>query len=96
MAEPGEFTFRAFLAGKLDLTQAEGVAATISAVSDGQLEAATLLRAGRLGHLAAELVDQTADTWPWSKRALISRIRKTWFRSRPPRWTRNWQPSKLG
>jgi tRNA modification GTPase len=60
-AEPGEFTFRAFLAGKLDLLQAEGIAATIAAVSDSQLQAATLLRAGRLGGLAAELVEALAD-----------------------------------
>lgn len=61
LAEPGEFTFRAFLAGKLDLTQAEGVAATIAAVSDGQLQAAALLRQGSLGRFAHELVDALAD-----------------------------------
>ncbi len=58
LAEPGEFTYRAFLAGKMDLTEAEGVAATISAVSDGQLQAASLLRGGELGRFAVELVDQ--------------------------------------
>jgi len=57
LAEPGEFTFRAYLAGKLDLTQAEGVAATIHAVSDGQLKAARLLLDGKLGRFARELVD---------------------------------------
>ena len=56
-AQPGEFTFRAFTAGRIDLTQAEGIAATISATSDSQLQAATLLRAGRLGTFAGELVD---------------------------------------
>ncbi len=61
IAEPGEFTFRAFSAGKLDLTEAEGVAATIAAVSDGQLHAAGLLRTGRLGRIAKMLVSQTAD-----------------------------------
>ena len=61
LAEPGEFTCRAFLAGKLDLPQAEGIAATIAAVSDGQLFAAQLLRQGRLGSFAAELVDELAD-----------------------------------
>ena len=60
-AEPGEFTFRAFLAGKLDLTQAEGIAATIAAVSDGQLQAAALLREGRLGRVAADLVTQLGE-----------------------------------
>ncbi len=57
LAEPGEFTFRGFTAGKFDLTQAEGIAATISAVSDSQLEAAALLRNGRLGTWAHDLVD---------------------------------------
>lgn len=58
LAEPGEFTFRAYTAGKLDLTQAEGIAATISATCDSQLRAATLLRAGKLGHIAQILVEQ--------------------------------------
>jgi len=60
-AEPGEFTYRRFMAGKIDLTQAEGVAATIAAVSDIQLEAATRLRAGRLGSLVARLVGDLAN-----------------------------------
>jgi tRNA modification GTPase len=60
-AEPGEFTFRAFLAGKLDLLQAEGIAATIAAVSDSQLHAATLLREGRLGSVAEDLVNVVTD-----------------------------------
>ena len=57
LAEPGEFTFRAYLAGKIDLTQAEGIAATINATSDSQLKAASLLLDGRLGQFARELVD---------------------------------------
>ncbi|MFK7788145.1 MAG: tRNA modification GTPase [Phycisphaeraceae bacterium] len=57
LAEPGEFTFRAYASGKLDLTQAEGIGATISAVSDSQLAAATLLRQGKLGKTAEKLVD---------------------------------------
>ncbi|XAL99888.1 50S ribosome-binding GTPase [Phycisphaeraceae bacterium D3-23] len=57
LAEPGEFTFRAYTAGKLDLTQAEGIAATIHATSDSQLRAATLLREGKLGRAAGTLVD---------------------------------------
>ena len=60
LAEPGEFTFRAFLNGKMDLTQAEGVAATIAATSDGQLRAAGLLRDGELGAFSQRLVDSLA------------------------------------
>ncbi len=62
LAEPGEFTFRAFTAGRLDLTQAEGVAATIGATSDAQLAAANQLRRGELGRFAAELVDTLATS----------------------------------
>ena len=61
LAEPGEFTFRAYAGGKLDLTQAEGIGATISAVSDSQLAAATLLRQGKLGQTAETLVDQLGN-----------------------------------
>ncbi|MBX2852564.1 MAG: 50S ribosome-binding GTPase [Phycisphaeraceae bacterium] len=57
LADPGEFTYRAYTAGKLDLTQAEGVGATISAVSDSQLAAAALLRQGKLGQTAETLVN---------------------------------------
>lgn len=57
LAEPGEFSFRAYTAGRIDLTQAEGVAATISAISDSQLRAATLLRQGKLGHAAQGMVE---------------------------------------
>ncbi|MEX2672793.1 MAG: GTPase [Phycisphaeraceae bacterium] len=62
LAEPGEFTQRAFAAGRIDLTRAEGIAATISAVSDAQLRAAALLRTGRLGQWAEQLVDRLATT----------------------------------
>ena len=57
LAEPGEFTFRAYLNGKLDLTAAEGVAATITAVSDGQLAAANHLARGELARFARTQVD---------------------------------------
>lgn len=60
MAEPGEFTFTAYLAGKLDLTQAEGIAATIHATSQAQLQAARLLRQGNLGTFSHKLVDELA------------------------------------
>lgn len=61
LAEPGEFTRRAFTAGRIDLTRAEGVAATIAATGDAELEAAALLRRGRLGQWAEALVDKLAN-----------------------------------
>jgi tRNA modification GTPase len=57
-AGPGEFTARAFLAGRMSLTQAEGVAATIAARSDAQLRAAGLLRHDALGRLGRELSEE--------------------------------------
>lgn len=60
-AEPGEFTARAYLNGKMDLVQAEGVEATIAACSDAQLRAAGLLRDGSLGKFARQLADNLAS-----------------------------------
>lgn len=60
-AEPGEFTARAFLAGKLDLTAAEGVAATIAAADQRQLDAARQLRSGELARALAPLTGQLAE-----------------------------------
>jgi len=45
-AEPGEFTLRAFLAGKKDLTQAEAVQAVVEAGTDRDLKAALIQLAG--------------------------------------------------
>ncbi len=63
-AEPGEFTYRAWRAGKLDLLEAEGVAAMIAARSDAQLDAARQLHGRALGRtadtLAATLTDSLA------------------------------------
>ncbi len=50
-AEPGEFTLRAFLAGKLDLIQAEAVLGVIDSTGQAELLAA-------LGQLAGGLSDQ--------------------------------------
>ncbi len=61
LAEAGEFTCRAYLSGRIDLTQAEGVAATIAAASDAELAAAAMLRDGELGSLAAALVERLAS-----------------------------------
>jgi len=47
MAEPGEFSRRAFLNGKLDLAQAEGVAALVDAQTLTQARAARELSTGR-------------------------------------------------
>lgn len=49
LAEPGEFTKRAFLNGRLDLTQAEAVLDTIRAATEGSLKTAQNQLRGRLG-----------------------------------------------
>ena len=60
-AEGGEFSARAFLNGKLDLTEAEGIAATISARSGHQLRAAASLRQGSLHRWVQQQADTLAD-----------------------------------
>ena len=48
-AEPGEFSARAYLAGRLTLDQAEGIAALIAARNQDQWHAARELASGRAG-----------------------------------------------
>lgn len=64
MARPGEFTERAFLNGKLDLTQAEAVMDLISAGTPRAARAATSQLEGRLGQeihaLRGELLECVA------------------------------------
>lgn len=60
-AEPGEFTQRAFLNGKLDLTQAEAVMDLISAQSDLALRAASEQLAGRLGERIRDLRERLLE-----------------------------------
>ncbi len=61
-AEPGEFTARAYFAGKLGLTEAEGVAAAIAAGNADELAAARQLMAGELARRLRPVVDAVADT----------------------------------
>lgn len=64
-AEPGELTRRAFLAGKLDLTQAEAIAEIIAARSDRALSNAQAVLRGELGRqvraLCAVVVELCAE-----------------------------------
>jgi len=56
-AEPGEFTKRAFLAGKMDLSQAEAVMDLIGASGEGALRAALSGRDGAISRRIAHIVD---------------------------------------
>jgi tRNA modification GTPase len=61
-AEPGEFTARAFFNGKIDLAQAEGIAAAIEAGNERQLAAARRLMAGELAQRLRPAMDLLAET----------------------------------
>jgi tRNA modification GTPase len=55
LAEPGEFTARAFFNGKIDLSQAEAINQIITSSNEYQLAAAEKLLAGRLAQTTAEV-----------------------------------------
>lgn len=61
VAEPGEFTRRAFLNGRLDLTQAEAVADLINATSESAHELALEHLQGRLGGEIEELAETLTE-----------------------------------
>ena len=61
LAEPGEFTRRAFLNGKMDLTQAESVADVIHSANRAELENAHRLLSGALSKKIATLAAQVKD-----------------------------------
>lgn len=60
-AGPGEFTARAYLNGRLDLTEAEAVNTLIQARSDAELHAAERMMHGQLTATAAALRERLAD-----------------------------------
>lgn len=61
LAEPGEFTLRAFLAGRLDLTQAEAVLGVIDAGSRQELQVALAQLAGGIHAPLQTLRNQLLD-----------------------------------
>jgi len=65
LARGGEFTLRSFLAGRLDLVQAEAVLAVVEATSSAELSAALDVLAGGVGRrlqpLRESLLDCAAD-----------------------------------
>ena len=71
LAEPGEFTRRAFVNGKMDLTQVEGLADLIEAETEAQRRQASAVFSGKFGELAlswrqrlvraAALIEATID-----------------------------------
>ncbi|MGB0630174.1 MAG: tRNA uridine-5-carboxymethylaminomethyl(34) synthesis GTPase MnmE [Alphaproteobacteria bacterium] len=69
LAEPGEFSKRAFLAGKIDLTEAEAIADLVDADTDAQRRQALAQLGGglseRLEAWRAGLIDILAHTEAW-------------------------------
>ena len=61
-AEPGEFTARAYFNGRIDLSQAEGVAAIIAAGSRAELSAAAQLAGGELSRRLRPAMDALVET----------------------------------
>lgn len=61
LAQPGEFTLRAFLSGRMDLTQAEAVLGVIDARDQRQLDVALEQLAGGLARPLHELRDVLLD-----------------------------------
>jgi tRNA modification GTPase len=59
-AQPGEFSARAYLNGRMTIEQAEGVAALIAAGTEDQLSAAALLMNGRTGERYRVWADEAA------------------------------------
>ncbi|MDJ0578091.1 MAG: tRNA uridine-5-carboxymethylaminomethyl(34) synthesis GTPase MnmE [Xenococcaceae cyanobacterium MO_234.B1] len=55
LAQPGEFTLRAFLNGRIDLTQAESIAELVSAQSSAASQVALAGLQGKLAHPIKEL-----------------------------------------
>jgi tRNA modification GTPase len=90
LAQPGEFTLRAFLNGRLDLTQAEGIADLVGAKSPQAAQSALAGLQGKLAHpirqlrancldILAEIearIDFEEDLPPLDNKVIISEIDK--------------------
>jgi tRNA modification GTPase len=69
-AEPGEFSLRAFLANRIDLTRAEAIAGIFQAVTPEQLETALDQLAGGLGRRIDRLRGRLLDLLAWLEATL--------------------------
>ena len=65
LAQPGEFTFRAFCNGRIDLTQAEAVAELVGAKSEKAAAAAYRQLQGTLKDLITHLREDLIEALAW-------------------------------
>lgn len=70
LAEPGEFTKRAFLSGRLDLSQAEAIASLIRARSAAAARAAAYQAEGHLSKRIARVKDELLETTAYLEAAV--------------------------
>ena len=70
IAEPGEFTQRAFLNGRIDLTQAEAVIDIINARTDKSLQVATAQVEGKLRRSVEEIREFLIELLAWAGAAI--------------------------
>ncbi len=70
LAEPGEFTKRAFLNGRIDLTQAEAVIDLITSKTQQSLELANRQRSGRLGREILQIREKLLDLLAWHEASI--------------------------
>ncbi len=61
LARPGEFAYRAHLAGRLGIDEAESVAARIAATGDAELDVARDIAGGEASRRASRLADDAAS-----------------------------------
>ncbi len=68
VAEPGEFAWRAFLNGKMDLSEAEGLADLVEAETEAQRRQAQRIAGGALGGSATPFARCFSRLWRRSRR----------------------------
>lgn len=60
-ADPGEFTMRAFISGRMDLSEVEGLSDLLSAETEAQRKQAVMTSTGALGRLVDQWRQQLID-----------------------------------
>ena len=91
-AEPGEFTRRAFLNGRMDLSAVEGLADLIDAETEAQRRQALRQLEGRLGSLVESWRERLIEASRCSRRRSTSRTSPTSrleWRNKPRYWAKN-------